>query len=101
MNERGLFHGMTAWSAIPLCMQAMGGVCIGQVTQYAGSVAKGFSLIAGIIISSIIRVVMTGQGLSLQLLLAIPIACSSIWMHSTFPPLKKPDAKEAETKKEK
>ena len=97
----GLFHDMTVWSAIPLCMQALGGVCIGQVTQYAGGVAKGFSLIAGIIIASVIRVVMSGQGLSLQLLLAIPIACASIWMHSSFPPPRLPTAKETETKKKK
>jgi solute carrier family 35 (UDP-sugar transporter), member A1/2/3 len=47
----GFGRGLDKFSTIPIITQAIGGVLVGLVTKYAGSVRKGFSIVLGILIA--------------------------------------------------
>eukprot|EP00977_Amphora_coffeiformis_P003884 scaffold769_cov168-Amphora_coffeaeformis.AAC.4 len=53
--KQGWWQGWTRWTWIPLILQATGGVLVGLVTKYAGSVRKGFCLIQGMFLSGILQ----------------------------------------------
>ena len=47
--EQGFWSGWTPATWIPIITNSMGGIIVGLVTKYAGSVRKGFALIFGIL----------------------------------------------------
>jgi UDP-sugar transporter A1/2/3 len=51
MLENGFFSGWTVYTCIPVITNSFGGIVVGLVTKYAGSVRKGFSLIFGLLFS--------------------------------------------------
>jgi UDP-sugar transporter A1/2/3 len=53
--KEGWWKGWTARTWIPLVLQASGGVLVGLVTKYAGSVRKGFCLILGMFLSGLLQ----------------------------------------------
>jgi len=53
--KQGWWQGWTPRTWIPLILQASGGVLVGLVTKYAGSVRKGFCLILGMFLSGILQ----------------------------------------------
>ena len=53
--QQGWWCGWTALTWVPLLLQASGGVLVGLVTKYAGSVRKGFCLIQGMFLSGVLQ----------------------------------------------
>lgn len=85
--QRGFFSGWELPSAaLPLVMQSVGGIFVGQVTKHAGSVAKGFAIMAGIILTMLARFVVEGKKLDGELIVALPLVLISVYLHSCHPP---------------
>ena len=53
--QEGWWKGWSILTWIPLLLQAAGGVLVGLVTKYSGSVRKGFALIFGMFLSGILQ----------------------------------------------
>lgn len=56
MLSEGLMVGWDRGTVIPVLIQAMGGLCVGQVTKYAGGVKKGFAVVSGILLTTVLQV---------------------------------------------
>jgi len=88
-NVSALLRGWTPGTLIPVFTNAIGGVLVGQVTKYAGSVKKGFAITSGLLLSGVINggltYLQTGKMLGGDLLLAFLIVTFSTWLHSTYP----------------
>lgn len=84
-----LFQGWQWSLMIPVLSNAFGGIVVGQVTKLAGGVVKGFALIAGIVLTGIANWIIDGKPLGLKDLVAVVLVSVSIFLHSSFPPVKK------------
>lgn len=86
--EQGFWHGWTPKTWIPILTNAIGGIIVGLVTKYAGSVQKGFALIFGIFISGIVQAVLQPDvGVSKEQAFGGALASLSMWLHLTNPPI--------------
>jgi UDP-sugar transporter A1/2/3 len=83
IRENGFWSGWTPWTMIPILTNSIGGIIVGLVTKYAGSVQKGFALIFGIFISGLLQAPDTG--VSREQILGGTLAAISLWLHATFP----------------
>ena len=83
----GFWDGWTMYTFIPIIVNSAGGVIVGLVTKYAGSVRKGFALIFGILISGIIQAIMQpDKQISKEQILGGTIAAVSLYLHAANPP---------------
>ena len=89
IRKEGFFHNWTPKTIIPILTNAAGGIIVGLVTKYAGSVRKGFALIFGLVLSGILQAVMEeggeGSKISVEHVVGGCLAAFSLWMHSAFP----------------
>ena len=84
--QRGFFYGWQPSTMIPVLTNAAGGLVVGLVTKYAGSVRKGFALIFGLLLSGICQAVSSSEGISNEHIVGGFLAALSLYMHATFPP---------------
>jgi len=84
IRQDGFFHGWTPQTWIPVVTNALGGIIVGLVTKYAGSVRKGFALIFGLLLSGILQS-KGGEGVSREQVVGGILAAVSLWMYSNFP----------------
>lgn len=81
-----LVQGWEVSTFIPIVINAIGGLLVGLVTKYAGSVRKGFSLIFGICISGIVvQFTSEDKSISNEQIAGGCLAAFSLWLHSSFP----------------
>jgi UDP-sugar transporter A1/2/3 len=90
IKSKGFFADWTPYTFIPILTNALGGILVGLVTKYAGSVRKGFALIFGLILSGIIQAVTERSGggswaISTEEILGGVLASISLWIHVTNP----------------
>jgi UDP-sugar transporter A1/2/3 len=90
IRKEGFFHQWTPQTIIPILTNAAGGIVVGLVTKYAGSVKKGFALIFGLLLSGILQAIQdkdsgTGGKISIEHIVGGSLAAFSLWMHSAFP----------------
>ncbi|KAF4699240.1 hypothetical protein FOZ63_000732 [Perkinsus olseni] len=79
-------QALQTWTMlIPIFTAAMGGIFVGQVTKYAGSVQKGFSIIAGIIFTAFLRSVILSKPLTMELILSAPLTAVATYMYAKYP----------------
>ena len=83
--SNGLFYNWTPKTIIPVITNALGGMIVGLVTKYAGSVKKGFALIFGILISGIIQAMTGGNGVQIEQIIGGLIAALSLLIHNAYP----------------
>jgi len=69
----------------PIVLKALGGVLTVMVHKYAGSVAKGFALICGLVLSGIIQAVVDKKNITLEQKIGIILVNLSSWMHFAKP----------------
>lgn len=98
-----MWDGWTPATCIPIAVNAAGGIVVGLVTKFAGSVRKGFALIFGILLSGLVQEFVTNQedgGGSVQpkQIVGGILAAVSLYIHATNPP-QKADKKLDEAKK--
>ena len=95
-HDTAFFHDWTWETFIPILTNASGGIIVGLVTKYAGSVRKGFSLIFGILLSGIAQTALDSKNMekeqsgsilavSKEELIGGLLAAISLWMHATNP----------------
>ena len=80
IQQRGFFNEWTYFTILPILTNAAGGILVGMVIKYAGTVQKGFALIFGILLSGILQ-----GSLSREEMCGGVLAGVSLWMHSTYP----------------
>lgn len=92
IRDNGFFHGWTPKTLIPIATNAAGGIVVGIVTKYAGSVKKGFALIFGLLLSGVLQAFMEedngnkqGSKITKEHIAGGILAAFSLWMHSAFP----------------
>lgn len=83
IRENGFFDGWTPETFIPICSNAVGGIIVGLVTKYAGSVRKGFALMFGIFLSGLIQA--PDSGVTNEQIIGGILAALSVWIHATNP----------------
>ncbi|KAL7488432.1 hypothetical protein ACHAW6_014017 [Cyclotella cf. meneghiniana] len=88
IQQRGFFDQWTWFTILPILTNAAGGILVGLVIKYAGTVQKGFALIFGILISGLLQ-----GSLSKEEIAGGVLAGISLWMHSTYPYLAKTSEK--------
>eukprot|EP00980_Cylindrotheca_fusiformis_P017581 scaffold5517_cov135-Cylindrotheca_fusiformis.AAC.11 len=82
----GFWNGWTPQTWIPIVSNSIGGIIVGLVTKYAGSVRKGFALIFGILLSGIFQAFLQPDvGVSKQQTMGGILAAISLWLHSAHP----------------
>lgn len=86
IREEGFWAGWTPYTFIPIVTNAAGGLIVGLVTKYAGSVRKGFALIFGILLSGVIQSAFEPeQTISAKHIVAGALAAWSLYLHSLYP----------------
>ncbi len=86
IRSDGFFHNWTPQTFIPIMTNAAGGIIVGLVTKYAGSVRKGFALIFGLLLSGVLQAFMEEDSkISIEQVVGGCLAGLSLWMHSAFP----------------
>ena len=89
VRSEGWKRHWTRRTWIPIGAHAVGGLLVGIVTKYAGSVQKGFALIFGVLLSGLFQKVWLSQEpVTREQVVGGILACISLWMHSSFPPVK-------------
>eukprot|EP00560_Eucampia_antarctica_P006572 CAMPEP_0197830820 /NCGR_PEP_ID=MMETSP1437-20131217/7435_1 /TAXON_ID=49252 ORGANISM="Eucampia antarctica, Strain CCMP1452" /NCGR_SAMPLE_ID=MMETSP1437 /ASSEMBLY_ACC=CAM_ASM_001096 /LENGTH=129 /DNA_ID=CAMNT_0043433457 /DNA_START=736 /DNA_END=1125 /DNA_ORIENTATION=+ len=71
----------------PILLKAFGGVLTALVHKHAGSVAKGFALICGLVLSGIIQTIIDNESLSVDQIIGIFLMNLSSWLHFSTPKL--------------
>lgn len=86
IRQYGFFHNWTGKTIIPIVTNAFGGIVVGLVTKYAGSVKKGFALIFGILISGLLQAYGAGgSGVEGVQVVGGALAALSLWLHTSRP----------------
>lgn len=84
--QDGFWYAWTPQLWIPITTNAIGGIVVGLVTKYAGSVRKGFALIFGIFLSGLFQACLQpAVGVSRRQLMGGVLAATSLWIHATHP----------------
>jgi solute carrier family 35 (UDP-sugar transporter), member A1/2/3 len=101
-----MWDGWTVGTLIPIATNAAGGIVVGLVTKYAGSVRKGFALIFGILLSGLVQEFFTnrtevGGSVRPEQIVGGLLAAVSLYLHATNPPQKSAPKKVDPEKKEK
>lgn len=78
---QGFWEDWNLGTMIPILTNAVGGILVGLVTKYAGSVRKGFALIFGIFVSGFFQ-----KQVSKEQWIGVALAAVSLWMHAVHPP---------------
>ena len=85
IRSKGFFDQWTIQTLIPVFTNAIGGIIVGLVTKYAGSVRKGFALIFGMVLTGAVQSIKDGVPLSRSQIVGACLAACSLWMHTTNP----------------
>ena len=86
--EKGFWEGWTPLTFIPIVSNSVGGIIVGLVTKYAGSVRKGFALIFGILLSGIAQTIWQPETrIRPEQIAGGILAAISLYLHATNPPM--------------
>lgn len=89
IRANGFWDGWTISTFIPILTNSAGGIIVGLVTKYAGSVRKGFALIFGIFISGMIQAILQPEmKITHEQVVGGSIAALSLYLHSANPSFK-------------
>jgi len=86
IRQRGFFSDWSYSTIIPILTNSAGGILVGLVIKYAGTVRKGFALIFGILLSGLVQTALDeDRSLSGEEVAGGVLAALSLWMHATNP----------------
>jgi len=88
--KNGFFDQWTVHTLIPIFTNAAGGIVVGLVTKYAGSVRKGFALIFGMLLSGVVQAALDEHeegraAISTEEIIGGLLASMSLYLHATNP----------------
>jgi UDP-sugar transporter A1/2/3 len=93
IRANGFFDQWTPQTLIPILTNSVGGIVVGLVTKYAGSVRKGFALIFGMLFTGFIQSTLESDvSIKKEQIVGGLIASLSLWMHATNPFVEKEKA---------
>jgi UDP-sugar transporter A1/2/3 len=81
--ERGFFDEWTLSTIVPILTNSVGGILVGLVIKYAGTVPKGFALIFGIALTGMVQSHNEKKALSKEKVVGGVLVAVSLWMHAT------------------
>jgi UDP-sugar transporter A1/2/3 len=84
-TQNNFFDYWTLSTMYPIVLKAFGGVLTALVHKNAGSVAKGFALICGLVLSGIIQTMIDKESLSVDQIVGIILVNVSSWLHFSTP----------------
>ena len=84
-TQNNFFEYWTLSTMYPIVLKAFGGVLTALVHKNAGSVAKGFALICGLVLSGIIQTMIDKESLSVDQIVGIILVNVSSWLHFSTP----------------
>jgi solute carrier family 35 (UDP-sugar transporter), member A1/2/3 len=88
--KNGFWNEWTLCTFIPIFTNSVGGILVGLVTKYSGSVHKGFALILGIFFSGILQACFQSSpetgGIRNEQVVGGLLAALALYIHSTSPP---------------
>lgn len=87
LREKGFFNGWNTYTLIPIVTNSIGGILVGLVIKYAGTVRKGFALIFGILLSGIVQAVVSDEPITYSQMAGGVLAALSMYLHSVSPPI--------------
>jgi len=93
-RAQGLFFAWDAMTLVPVVTNSLGGLAVGAVTKYAGSVRKGFAITVGLVLSAALRVVVAGRPMTLAIAAAMLLASAGILLHVSQPRKRAPASKD-------
>ena len=70
---------------MPVVLQAGGGIIVGLVTRYAGSVKKVFAVVFGVLISGFAEWVLYGRLVRGMDWIALGLVMAATWLHGSYP----------------
>jgi UDP-sugar transporter A1/2/3 len=85
IRERGFFDEWTLATLVPIFTNSAGGILVGLVIKYAGTVRKGFALIFGIMLTGMVQSYIEKRPLSIEKVAGGVLAAVSLWMHASYP----------------
>ena len=77
-----VFDEWTAWSIVPVATQALGGLLVGLVTNYCGSINKGVAFVCGLAVSAVCECAITGVMLPWNSVLALVFVSQGSFMYT-------------------
>lgn len=59
LAQDGIFHGFNVWAVCNILLQAVGGLLVAYVVKYTDNIVKGFATAVSIVMSLLVRVILT------------------------------------------
>jgi UDP-sugar transporter A1/2/3 len=84
-----VWASLDARTMVPILVNACGGVVVGLLTKFSGSVVKSYALIAGILLSTMLQMYFGGGGLTWQSKAAAPLVVVAMYLNFAFKAKKK------------
>eukprot|EP00301_Raphidiophrys_heterophryoidea_P017917 c2915_g1_i1.p1 GENE.c2915_g1_i1~~c2915_g1_i1.p1 ORF type:complete len:338 (-),score=72.80 c2915_g1_i1:274-1245(-) len=75
---------------VPMTLSALGGICVGLVTKYAGAVQKGISVVTGICLTACIQSIATENTIGSRHVVALVLIGVGSLLHGKCPPKQQP-----------
>jgi len=85
LRADGFFSHWTLATMWPILANSLGGLAVGVVTKVFGSVRKGIALTIGLLLSAVLRIVVSGKSCPMSVGIAVPIASAGICLHMSQP----------------
>ena len=79
------FRNWSMKTLIPILSNASGGILVGIVTQRAGGVKKGVSLILGICFATFVEAILGQKALTTTHAIAVTVVAFSMWLYFNYP----------------
>ena len=84
-----VYESWTAWALVPVLSSAIGGILVGESTKRLGSIAKGFAVTCGLVLTGVFQSVLAGEAPPRAHVVSLIVIVISTWMHTAFPPVEK------------
>jgi len=81
----GLWQGYDLTTFIPIFTNSIGGLLVGLVVKYAGSINKGYACMMGLVLSGLVKSLIFQLPFSWQSTAAVPLVAFAMWVNLTYP----------------
>ena len=79
------FAGWTPATLVPVTWAALGGVLVGEITKRVGSIAKGFAVVCGLVLTGVLQSVAEGRAPPPSRVACLFVIVASTVAHTTHP----------------
>ena len=83
---RAIFSSWTILAWIPVLSAAIGGLLVGEITKRLGSIAKGFSVVCGLVLTGVLEASSRGESTPTTHVLALFVIVMCSYLHTAYPP---------------